>query len=224
MNEGGPVLNRASRMVVSVLASLSLAGLGAEAQAPASQAKPAVAPKAAVAAKPAEPVAGTEAVVETDAGSFTIRLLPDIAPRHARFFVKTAQAGGYDGTTFHRIIAGGIIQGGDPLSKDPAQKALYGTGGLSRQPPWRLPAEFSERPMARGSVAAVLLPGKPDSAGTQFFICLGDQPSLTGKYTLFGEVTQGMEVVDKIGQTPVEGDKAATRVAMKKVTVLPAAP
>ncbi len=155
---------------------------------------------------------GTEAVVETDAGSFTIRLLPDLAPRHARFFVKTAQAGGFDGTTFHRIIAGGIIQGGDPLSKDPAQKSLYGTGGLSRQPPWRLPAEFSDRPMTRASVAAVLLPGKPDSAGTQFFICLGDQPSLTGKYTIFGEVTEGMDVVDKIGQSPVDGDKAATGV------------
>ena len=133
--------------------------------------------------------------------------------------MKTAKAGGYDGTTFHRIIAGGIIQGGDPLSKDPAQKALYGTGGLSRQPPWRLPAEFSDRPMTRGSVAAVLLPGKPDSAGTQFFVCLGDQPSLTGKYTIFGEVIEGMDVVDKIGQTPVEGDKAATRVVMKKVSV-----
>jgi cyclophilin family peptidyl-prolyl cis-trans isomerase len=203
--------------------SLCLAALGADAQAPPRPAKPA-APQA-PAAKPPEPVAvGTQAVFETDAGSFTIRLLPDIAPRHARFFVRTADAGGFDGTTFHRIIAGGIIQGGDPLSKDPAQKALYGTGGLSRQPPWRLPAEFSDRPMTRGSVAAVLLPGKPDSAGTQFFICLGDQPSLTGKYTIFGEVVEGIDVVDKIGQTPVEGDKAKARVVMKKVSVRPPAP
>jgi peptidyl-prolyl cis-trans isomerase B (cyclophilin B) len=214
----GQVLNREFGTVAWVLVFLSLAGLEAEAQAPAR------APKSAVVAKaPAslpEPVAvGTEAVVETDAGAFTIRLLPDLAPRHARFFVKTAQAGGFDGTTFHRIIKGGIIQGGDPLSKNPAQKALYGTGGLSRQPPWKLPAEFSDRPMTRASVAAVLLPGKPDSAGTQFFICLGDQPSLTGKYTIFGEVVEGMEVVDKIGQTPVEGDSAATRVEMKKVKV-----
>ena len=162
--------------------------------------------------------AETEAVIETDAGSFTVRLLPDVAPRHVRYFVKTAKAGGFDGTTFHRIIAGGIIQGGDPLSKDPAKKALYGTGGLSRAEPWTLRAEFSDRPMTRGSVAAVLLPGKPDSAGTQFFICLADQPSLTGKYTIFGDVTSGMEVVDKIGQTPVDGDKAAVRIEMKKVT------
>jgi peptidyl-prolyl cis-trans isomerase B (cyclophilin B) len=211
--------------VAFAFAGFLLAGLVAEAQTPPSSAKPGPTPKTAVAAKPAEPVAvGTQAVVETDAGSFTIRLLPEIAPRHAAFFVNTVKAGGFDGTTFHRIIAGGIIQGGDPLSKDPAKKALYGTGGLSRQPPWRLPAEFSDRPMARASVAAVLLPGKPDSAGTQFFICLGDQPSLTGKYTIFGEVVEGMDVVDKIGQTPVEGDKAATRVEMKKVLLRALAP
>jgi peptidyl-prolyl cis-trans isomerase B (cyclophilin B) len=222
MSKKGQVLNGASRAVAAI-ASFLLAALGAEAQAPATAAKPA-APKVVAAKNPETVAAGTQAVVETDAGPFTIRLLPDIAPRHSRFFVRTADAGGFDGTTFHRIIAGGIIQGGDPLSKDPAQKALYGTGGLSRQPPWRLPAEFSARPMTRGSVAAVLLPGKPDSAGTQFFICLGDQPSLTGKYTIFGEVVEGMDVVDKIGQTPVEGDKAATRVVMKKVSVHAPAP
>ena len=214
-----------SKAVALTLACVFLVGRWAEPQVPPSAQTPAAAPKAPAplsAPTPSEPVAaGTEAVIETDAGSFTIRLLPDLAPNHARFFVKTARAGGYDGTTFHRIIAGGIIQGGDPLSKDPAKKALYGTGGLSRQAPWRLKAEFSDRPMTRGSVAAVLLPGKPHSAGTQFFICLGDQPSLTGKYTIFGEVTSGMDVVDTIGQTPVEGDKAATRVAMKKVTVVP---
>ena len=215
-------MNRSSVVVLAV--GLGLLALTLEAQAPAAP-KPAprtAAPKAAPTPEPVAP--GTEAVVETDLGAFTLRLLPDVAPRHAQFFVKTARAGGFDGTTFHRIIAGGIIQGGDPLSKDPAKKALYGTGGLSRQAPWQLKAEFSERPMTRGSVAAVLLPGKPDSAGTQFFVCLGDQPTLTGKYTIFGEVTAGMEVVDKIGQTPVEGDKASSRVEMKKVTVRPPAP
>jgi len=216
-----------SKAVALTLACVFLVGGWAEPQAPPPAPKPAAAPRAPAPkplgpSTPSEPVAaGTEAVIETDAGSFTIRLLPDLAPNHARFFVTTARTGGFDGTTFHRIIAGGIIQGGDPLSKDPAKRALYGTGGLSRQPPWRLKAELSDRPMTRGSVAAVLLPGRPDSAGTQFFICLGDQPSLTGKYTIFGEVTAGagMDVVDKIGQTPVEGDKAATRVEMKKVTV-----
>jgi cyclophilin family peptidyl-prolyl cis-trans isomerase len=160
-----------------------------------------------------------EALVETDKGSFVIGLLGEVAPRHVAHFIEIAKKGGFDGTTFHRIIPGGIVQGGDPLSKDPAKKALYGTGGLSARAPWLLKAEFSDRPMVRGAVAAVLLPGKPDSAGSQFFICLSDQPALTGQYTIFGEVTSGMAVVDGIGATPVEGDKAKTRVEMKKVTI-----
>jgi cyclophilin family peptidyl-prolyl cis-trans isomerase len=163
------------------------------------------------AAKTPPPVApGTEAVVETALGSFTIRLLPEIAPRHAALFVQTAKSGGYDGTTFHRIIAGGIVQGGDPLSKDPAKAARYGTGGLGL-----LPAEFSQRPFVRGTVAAARRPSSPDSGGKQFFVCLRDQPSLTGQYTIFGEVTSGMDVVDRIGLTPVDGDKAKERVEMK---------
>jgi peptidyl-prolyl cis-trans isomerase B (cyclophilin B) len=167
---------------------------------------------------PAAPAGPMEALIETAEGEFVVRLLPDIAPRHVQHFVKTARSGGFDGTTFHRIIARGIIQGGDPLSRDPAKKALYGTGGLGL-----LKAEFSPRPMTRGSVAAVLRPRDPDSGGNQFFVALADQPSLTGKYTIFGEVTSGMDVVDRIGETPVVGDKPQTRVVIKKVTVRPMA-
>jgi peptidyl-prolyl cis-trans isomerase B (cyclophilin B) len=167
---------------------------------------PATTPKAA-APEPLPPE--TEAVVETSLGSFTIKLLPELAPSHVRLFVKTAKAGGYNGTTFHRIIAGGIIQGGDPLSKDKSQSARYGTGGLGL-----LKAEFSSRPLTRGTVAAVRRPSSPDSAGTQFFVCLADQPSLTGQYTVYGEVTAGLEVADRIGQTPVDGDRARDRVEM----------
>lgn len=158
--------------------------------------------------------AASEAVVETAQGRFVIRLLPEIAPRHVEHFAKTARAGGYDGTTFHRIIPHGIIQGGDPLSKDPAKATLYGTGGLGL-----LKAEFSDRPMTRGAVAAVLRPSSKDSAGNQFFICLSDQAALTGKFTIFGEVVGGMEVVDKIGETPVEGDRAQTRVEIQRISV-----
>ncbi len=158
--------------------------------------------------------AATEAVVETAQGRFVIRLVPEIAPRHVQHFAETARAGGYDGTTFHRIVPHGIIQGGDPLSKDPAKAALYGTGGLGL-----LKAEFSDRPMTRGSVAAVRRPSSKDSAGNQFFICLSDQAALTGKFTIFGEVVEGMDVVDKIGETPVEGDRAQTRVEIRKVSV-----
>src|SRR6185503_21038084 len=155
-----------------------------------------------------------EAVVETDQGTFVVRFREDLAPNHVRHVVKVAKSGGYDGTTFHRIIPRGIIQGGDPLSKDPARSALYGTGGLGL-----LRAELSDQPMTRGKVAAVQRPSNVDSAGNQFFVCLSDQPSLTGKYTIFGEVVEGMDVVDKIGETPVDGQKALARVAIRKVTV-----
>jgi peptidyl-prolyl cis-trans isomerase B (cyclophilin B) len=130
-----------------------------------------------------------------------------------------ARAGGFDGTVFHRIVPRGIIQGGDPLSKDPAKKARYGTGGLGL-----LKAEFSSQPMARGAVAAVLRPSSRDSAGNQFFICLSDQPALTGKFTIFGEVVSGMETVDAIGARPVVGDRATERIVIRSVTIGGAAP
>jgi len=191
-------------MAVAMIAVLAAPAL---AQAPA---KPAAAKPAG--ALPAVPP-GTEAVVETAKGSFTIRLLPEIAPQHTALFVKTAKAGGYDGTTFHRIIQAGIIQGGDPLSKDPAKASQYGTGGLGL-----LKAELSDRPFERGTVAAVRRPSSLDSAGTQFFVVLQPQPSLAKQYTIFGEVVSGMEVVDQISTTPVDGDRAKERVEMK-VTV-----
>jgi peptidyl-prolyl cis-trans isomerase B (cyclophilin B) len=159
------------------------------------------------------------AVVDTAKGTFTIRLLPQVAPEHAKHFVKTAMAGGYDGTTFHRIIAGGIIQGGDPLSKDPAKTAQYGTGGLGV-----LKAEFSDRPFVRGTVAAARKPSSKDSGGSQFFVVVNDQPSLLGQYTIFGEVVSGMEVVDQISLTPVVGDKPTLRVEMKVTISIPVAP
>ncbi len=192
---------------------IGLALLGVASLAPGGQTPQKPAPPAAQKLSPPReaPVReGTSAVVETEMGSFTIRLLPAVAPNHVRNFVKTAKAGGYDGTTFHRLIAGGIIQGGDPYSKDPAQSARYGQGGLGL-----LKAEFSDRPFTRGTVAAARRPSSPDSGGTQFFVCLRDQPSLLGQYTVFGEVTEGMEVVDKISLEPVEGDKAAKRIEMK---------
>ena len=142
------------------------------------------------------PPVASDAVVETAQGRFVIRLLPEIAPRHVQH------------------IPHGIIQGGDPLSKDPAKATLYGTGGLGL-----LKAEFSDRPMSRGAVAAVLRPSSKDSAGNQFFICLSDQAALTGKFTIFGEVVEGMDVVDKIGETPVEGDRAQKRVEIQKISV-----
>lgn len=183
-------------------------------QAPAPASAPAPRPQVpAAGSAPATRFQGPEVVFETAQGSFVIRLLPAVAPNHVALFLKTVKAGGYDGTTFHRIIPGGIIQGGDPLSKDPKNEARYGTGGLGL-----LKAEFSDRPFARGVVAAARKPQSNDSGGVQFFVVLREQPSLLGQYTIFGEVAEGMEVVDKIGATPVEGEKPTARVEIKKAT------
>ena len=164
--------------------------------------------------KPAE-MAAKQAVVNTTEGEFVIDLAPELAPNHVGYFIKLAREGAYDGTTFHRIVKHGIIQGGDPLSKNPAKANAYGTGGLGK-----LRAEFSSEPATRGAVAAVLQPGKPDSAGSQFFICVTDQPALTGKYTIFGRVAEGMDVVQRISEAAAspEGVPAA-RIEIVSVTI-----
>ena len=129
-----------------------------------------------------------QAVLETSRGTIVIELLPQAAPNHVGYFMKLAREGAYAGTTFHRAVKLGIIQGGDPLTKDPAKRALYGTGGLGV-----LKAEISQEPMTAGAVAAVTQPNKPDSAGAQFFIAVTDQPALTGQFTVFGRVAEGLE-------------------------------
>jgi len=156
-----------------------------------------------------------QAVIETSAGTFVIDLRPEAAPNQTAYFIKTATEGGYDGTIFHRTIKYGMVQGGDPLTKDPAKRALYGTGGLNV-----VKAEARTAKMTRGSVAAVMIPGKPDSAGAQFFIVLADQPALDNQYTVFGYVADGVEVLQKISETPVD-DKGLTteRIEVKHVTI-----
>jgi peptidyl-prolyl cis-trans isomerase B (cyclophilin B) len=129
--------------------------------------------------------------------------------------MKVAGEGGYDGTTFHRMVKYGMVQGGDPISKDPAKRTLYGTGGLNV-----VKAEARAAKLTRGSVAAVLIPGRPDSAGAQFFILLADQPSLGGQYTVFGQIADGIEVLQKISETPVDaGGLATERVEITHVTI-----
>jgi peptidyl-prolyl cis-trans isomerase B (cyclophilin B) len=163
-----------------------------------------------------------QAVVETTAGTFLIDLAVEQAPLTTAYFVKTAGDGGYSGTIFHKMIRYGIVQGGDPLTKDPSRRAQYGTGGLNA-----VKDEARAAKMTRGSVAAVTIPGKADSAGQQFFIAVVDQPGLDGKYTVFGHVSDGIEVVQKISETPVDDKGVATaRVEITRVTVRdkPAAP
>lgn len=156
-----------------------------------------------------------QAVVETSAGTFVIDLLPDLAPNHVAAFIKLAQSGGYEQTTFHRMVKYGMVQGGDPISKDPAKRNLYGTGGQNL-----VKAEARAPKMTGGSVAAVLVPGRPDSAGAQFFIVIGDQPALDGQYTVFGRVADGMEVVQKISAAPTDAEGRATeRIEIRRVTI-----
>lgn len=163
----------------------------------------------------AQGAAPKQAVVETTLGTFVLDLTPASAPNQAAYFIKQAQAGAYDGTTFHRMVKYGMIQGGDPISKDPAKRALYGTGGQNA-----VKAEARAPKMTRGSVAAVLVPGRPDSAGAQFFIVIVDQPGLDGQYTVFAQVHEGMEVIQKISETAVDVDgRAVDRVEIRKVTI-----
>ena len=156
-----------------------------------------------------------QALVETSMGTFVIDLRPDLAPNHVGYFMKLAREGAYNGTIFHRVILRGLIQGGDPLSKDPAKAKLYGTGGLGV-----LKAEVSGEKHTRGAVSAVLQPNKPDSAGSQFFVCVSDQPGLDGQYTIFGRVSEGLDVVQKISETPASADgRPESRIEIRSVTI-----
>ena len=156
-----------------------------------------------------------QAVIDTTAGTIVMDLLGDKAPAHVALFIKTAESGGYDGTTFFRMIKYGIIQGGDPVTKDAAARARYGTGGLNLLKP-----EINDEKQTKGTVSATLIPGKADSAGTQFFIAVTDQPGIEGKYTVFARVSEGLLVVQKISETAVD-DKglAVDRVVVNKVTI-----
>jgi len=131
-------------------------------------------------------------------------------------FIKLAQKGIYNGTTFHRVIPGFMIQGGDPNSKS-HDKSNHGMGG----PGYRLRAEFNSKPHKRG-ILSMARSGHPDSAGSQFFICVVDTPQLDGQYTVFGEVIKGMEAVDKIVKQPKDGrNNPLKRIEMTVDIVVP---
>lgn len=137
------------------------------------------------------------AVIETAKGEIVVRFFPELAPKHVESFQKLISEQFFDGTTFHRVIPGFMIQGGDPLSKDPDQRMLHGTGG----PGYSIPAEFSDRKHIRGTLSAARSQD-PNSAGSQFFLCVADSPWLDGQYSIFGEVVEGMEVADQIVAVP----------------------
>ena len=160
-------------------------------------------------------MANKQAVIESTAGTIVIALLPDAAPNHVGLFMKIAREGGYDGTTFHRVIKYGLIQGGDPLTKDPANIAKYGQGGLKQ-----LRREPNTEKHTSGAVSAVMVPGDPNSAGAQFFICSSDQPALDGQFDVFARVVEGIEVVQQISTTDADANGIAkTRVVINTVTI-----
>lgn len=140
--------------------------------------------------------------IETTMGTFKMKLFPKIAPKHCDNFKKLANSGYYDGTTFHRVIPGFMIQGGDILSRD-ADRSNDGTGG----PGWTVDAEFNKIRHKRG-ILSMARGQNPNSAGSQFFICVADAEYLDGKYTAFGEVIDNMEVVDRIVNTATDYNMA----------------
>ena len=149
-------------------------------------------------------------VIETKFGNIELRLLPEVAPGHVDNFLKLAREGFYDGTTFHRVIPGFMIQGGDPNSRS-TDKRTHGMGG----PGYTIDAEFSDRPHRRGALS-MARSANPNSAGSQFFICVADSSFLDGQYSVFGEVVSGMDVVDTIvSQSRDANDNPDERVEMK---------
>jgi cyclophilin family peptidyl-prolyl cis-trans isomerase len=146
--------------------------------------------------KEIQKMAETRAVIETKFGNIELKFFPEVAPNHVNNFIELAKKGFYDGTIFHRIIPGFMIQGGDPNSKDP-DKSRHGMGG----PGHSVKAEFNSTPHKRG-ILSMARSAQPDSAGSQFFICVADAPFLDRQYTAFGEVVSGMDAADKIVNQP----------------------
>jgi len=166
------------------------------------------------------------AVIKTTAGELVIQFWPDVAPKTVENFKKLARQGFYDGTAFHRIVKGFMIQGGDPLTKDPASEDRWGTGG----PGYQIKAEFNDRPHVRG-VISMARSQNPDSAGSQFFICLADARFLDRQYTAFGQLIKGDDILGSIGETLTtsgrgggEKSKPTTRVGVESVKIVPAEP
>ena len=154
----------------------------------------------------------TRATIATEIGDIEIELFDQSAPKAAKNFIDLAKKGAYDGTTFHRVIPGFMIQGGDPNTKDKsASRSMHGTGG----PGYQIKAEFNDTPHKRG-IVSMARSQNPDSAGSQFFIVVKDSGFLDRQYTAFGRVVRGMEVADKIVNAPRDRrDNPNERIEMK---------
>jgi peptidyl-prolyl cis-trans isomerase B (cyclophilin B) len=169
-------------------------------------------------AKDTKSAAAEVAVIKTSEGDMVLEFWPDVAPKTVENFKTLAKKGFYDGTCFHRVIKGFMIQGGDPLTKDPSQEARWGTGG----PGYQIKAEFNDRHHDRG-VLSMARSSDPDSAGSQFFICHGSPRQLDGQYTAFGKLIKGDDVLEKIATTPTHSpDRPNKRMAIESIKIVPA--
>ena len=163
------------------------------------------------------------AVIKTSEGEMVAEFWPEVAPNTIENFKKLARSGFYDGTAFHRIVKGFMIQGGDPLTKDPAKESRYGTG----DPGYKIKAEFNDRSHERG-VLSMARSSDPDSAGSQFFICLANVSRLDHQYTTFGKIIKGDDVLGKISDTEVtmsdsgERSKPTKRVTVESIKIVAA--
>lgn len=190
-------------LVLSLLTTLALGAVAAHAQ----DAKP-----------EAKSDAKEVAVVKTNVGEMVLEFWPDVAPKHVENFKTLAKKGFYDGTAFHRVIKGFMIQGGDPKTKDESKASEWGTG----DPGYKINAEFNNKKHVRG-VLSMARGGDPNSAGSQFFICHGDPSFLDGKYTAFGKLIKGDEVLEKIATAKVgANDRPVEKVTMESVKIVPA--
>lgn len=165
------------------------------------------------------------AIIKTSQGDMTIEFWPEVAPKTVENFKTLAKKGFYDGTCFHRIVKGFMVQGGDPLTKDAAAEGRWGTG----DPGYKIKAEFNDKPHVRG-VISMARSQHPDSAGCQFFICLGEARFLDKQYTAFGKLIAGDDVLGKLGDTPTthggggEKSRPIQRVNVDSIKIEPATP
>src|ERR1051325_2757946 len=163
------------------------------------------------------------AVIKTVYGDMVIEFWPEVAPKTVENFKTLAKKGFYDGTAFHRIVKGFMIQGGDPLTKDPSKEARWGTG----DPGYKIDAEFNDKPHVRG-VISMARSQDPNSAGSQFFICLGDASFLNRQYTAFGKLSKGDDVLGKLGDVETtfggggEKSKPTSRQGVESIKIVPA--
>jgi peptidyl-prolyl cis-trans isomerase B (cyclophilin B) len=226
------------KLAISLCAfSLVLGLVTAQAQGTSDQTKAEPQTEKKPAAKGEKAAAGDEvAVIKTTEGDMIIQFWPDVAPKTVENFKTLAKKGFYDGTAFHRIIKGFMIQGGDPHTKDLTKEALWGQG----DPGYKIDAEFNKRPHVRGVISMARggdpqerfgAPPRPqyaNSAGSQFFICDGVASSLDGKYTAFGKLIKGDDVLEKIANTPVtansmgEPSKPTKRIVVQGIKIVPA--